>query len=176
MEQNKVIEWEKLDIFLDKEEFEGPEITEGGIIDLAKLANSNKFNFWIGHTNFKITQRDLSILDDLIDGVESLAIVSPYRFIVSIGHLFNETQIKKIIEKTICQIPFKFDTQLSQDILDLKNLLNANFLDWYIYVLPNGCIEYVGLNENQEEFDTISLVFKNSEQRYGGIILTPQMT
>lgn len=174
-EMNKAIDWEKLDIFKDDDEFEGNELTEAGIIDLSKLATSNKFNFWIGHTNFKITQRDLSILDGMIDGVESLAIISPYRFIVSVGKMFNEDKIKKIINKHLCQVPFKFDDKLNQEIKELKEVLSVHFSDWMIYVLPNGCMEYVGLNDNETEFETISMLFRNCENQYGGLILTPKM-
>jgi len=59
-----------------------------------------KFNFWVGHTNFNITKPIVKILDST-DGVETLELVSRYRFRVGIGTAFNEGVVKNNIASSI---------------------------------------------------------------------------
>jgi hypothetical protein len=47
----------------------------------------NIFNFWIGHTNFDITQPICSVIEQT-PGVEILDIFTRYRFRIGIGKLF----------------------------------------------------------------------------------------
>lgn len=47
----------------------------------------NIFNFWIGHTNFDITQPICSVIEQT-PGVETLDIFTRYRFRIGIGKLF----------------------------------------------------------------------------------------
>ena len=96
------IAWEKLRLPDEEDEDD----FEGGYSDEPKLfsqlltpVNQNPFfqlktyNFWTGHTNFKITKAMALILSN-VSGIESLDIVSPYRFHISIGHRFKETEVK----------------------------------------------------------------------------------
>ena len=63
-------------------------------------ASSKIFNFWVGHTNFSITQEIGTILESL-DGVETLDIFTRYRFRISIGKAFDPPQVMKKINDTI---------------------------------------------------------------------------
>lgn len=63
-------------------------------------ASSKIFNFWVGHTNFSITQEIGSILESL-DGVETLDIFTRYRFRISIGKAFDPSKVMKKINDTI---------------------------------------------------------------------------
>lgn len=54
------------------------------------------FNFWIGHTNFDITETIMRILEKC-NGVEILDIFSRYRFRIGIGKCFNDADIMKDI-------------------------------------------------------------------------------
>ena len=63
-------------------------------------ASSKIFNFWVGHTNFSITQEIGAILESL-EGVETLDIFTRYRFRISIGKAFNCPQVMKKINDTI---------------------------------------------------------------------------
>lgn len=63
-------------------------------------ASSKIFNFWVGHTNFSITQEIGSILESL-DGVETLDIFTRYRFRISIGKAFDPPKVMKKINDTI---------------------------------------------------------------------------
>ncbi len=58
------------------------------------------YNFWTGHTNFNITKR-LGLIMNSIPGVESLEIVSPYRFHISIGSRFVQGEVMAEFASTI---------------------------------------------------------------------------
>lgn len=65
--------------------------TPMGIIPMNEHTASGKiFNFWIGHTNFDITQKIVSIIEST-DGVESLDIFTRYRFRIAVGKAFDDS-------------------------------------------------------------------------------------
>ena len=66
---------------------------------------STKFKFWTGHTNFKLQQYHLEIIDSDCEGVETVDILTPLRFRISIGKLFRDRDVmfelrKKLLEAT----------------------------------------------------------------------------
>lgn len=61
---------------------------------------SLSFNLWIAHTNFRMSF-DLKDFINNIEGIESFELISPYRWRFSIGKLFNEDSIKKLMEDKI---------------------------------------------------------------------------
>ncbi len=52
-----------------------------------------KYNLWTGHTNFKISKPLIYIIKEEL-GVETLDVISPYRFHMSIGQRFDEREVK----------------------------------------------------------------------------------
>jgi len=60
----------------------------------------SRFDCWIGHTNFNITNSIKNKLNE-VDGIEVLNIMSRYRFFVGIGKMFNFSEVRKEIESTI---------------------------------------------------------------------------
>lgn len=75
--------------------------TRMGIIPYNEYTDCTKiFNFWIGHTNFSITQNIAEKLQNII-GVETLDIFTRYRFRVSFGKAFNERDIINSINELI---------------------------------------------------------------------------
>lgn len=59
-----------------------------------------KYRLWTGHTNFKITQAVALIINNTL-GVETLDIISPYRFHMSVGLRFDEKEIKLNVTNTV---------------------------------------------------------------------------
>lgn len=57
-------------------------------------------NLWIGHCNIGITNKLVKLLEE-VDGIETLDIISKYRFRVGIGKLFSEKTVKHSISDTI---------------------------------------------------------------------------
>lgn len=63
-------------------------------------ASSKIFNFWVGHTNFDITQ-EISNIIEKSNGVELLDIFTRYRFRIAIGKCFNDSDIISLINEKI---------------------------------------------------------------------------
>lgn len=55
-------------------------------------ASSKIFNFWIGHTNFNISENIKSTIET-IDGVEILDVFTRYRFRIAIGKCFDDAEV-----------------------------------------------------------------------------------
>lgn len=75
--------------------------TPMGIIPMNDNTASGKiFNFWIGHTNFDISKKVSQIIEKT-EGVETLDIFTRYRFRISIGKAFEDSETMRTINKKI---------------------------------------------------------------------------
>ena len=75
--------------------------TPMGIIPVNDNTLSGKlFNFWMGHTNFDITPKVSDIIEKT-EGVETLDIFTRYRFRISVGKAFDDSEIMRKINKRI---------------------------------------------------------------------------
>lgn len=75
--------------------------TPMGIIPVTENTASGKiFNFWTGHTNFDITPKVASIIEQA-DGVEALDIFTRYRFRIAIGKAFKDSYVMQNINETV---------------------------------------------------------------------------
>lgn len=75
--------------------------TPMGIIPMNDNTASGKiFNFWMGHTNFDISKKVSQIIEKT-EGVETLDIFTRYRFRISIGKAFDDSETMRIINKKI---------------------------------------------------------------------------
>lgn len=76
-------------------------ITPMGMIPLhEKTACTKIFKFWIGHTNFNISQKIASVIEE-VEGVEILDIFTRYRFRVAIGQAFKDREVMQNIQEAI---------------------------------------------------------------------------
>ena len=72
-----------------------------GLIPYNEHTASGKiFNFWLGHTNFSITESIKNIIEET-DGVEILDIFTRYRFRIGIGKCFNDSETMKLINDRV---------------------------------------------------------------------------
>jgi hypothetical protein len=75
--------------------------TPFGIIPITESTSSSKiFNFWTGHANFSITKK-ISDIIEYTDGVETLSIFTRYRFRISIGKAFKDSDVMTNINNNI---------------------------------------------------------------------------
>lgn len=75
--------------------------TRMGIIPYNEYTDCTKiFNFWIGHTNFSITEKIADKLQNVI-GVETLDIFTRYRFRISFGKAFIDRDVINSINELI---------------------------------------------------------------------------
>lgn len=72
-----------------------------GLIPYNEHTASGKiFNFWLGHTNFSISNKVQNIIEQC-DGVEILDIFTRYRFRIAIGKCFNDSDVISAINDNI---------------------------------------------------------------------------
>ena len=116
-----------------------------------------QFDCWTAHTNFSLT-KSISKQVEKVAGVELFSIQSRYRFFIGIGKMFSFPQVRKEIE-TVLNVRSPILTSL-EDIEDeeetetaievLKEVLNKD-KHWAIYVSPDGIIDYISTNANDDE-------------------------
>jgi len=75
--------------------------TPMGIIPITEhTAAGQVFNFWTAHTNFRMTQSILNIVD-LTDGIESVDVFTPYRWRIAIGKVFDSSTVKNNVMRNL---------------------------------------------------------------------------
>jgi hypothetical protein len=75
--------------------------TPMGIIPINENTASGKiFNFWMGHTNFNITNAIVTTIENT-DGVESLDVFTRYRFRIAIGKAFDDSFVMRNINDNV---------------------------------------------------------------------------
>lgn len=75
--------------------------TPFGIMPLTEQSLvSSHFKLWVGHSNFKLTNRFYTIIGS-VAGVESLDILTPYRFRMAVGKLFRDRDIMSDVRKAM---------------------------------------------------------------------------
>jgi len=75
--------------------------TPMGMIPVTDNTMSGKiFNFWIGHTNFDITQKVADVIETT-DGVETLDIFTRYRFRIAIGKAFDDSSVMRDVNRRV---------------------------------------------------------------------------
>lgn len=137
-----------------------------------------RFDFWIAHTNFKITEQIFHTLNNM-DGVEVMIVTTPYRFIIACGKLFNFSDVRVNIERELCG-KHMVDAYLNQ-IRDNKILQEAkSCIDairtekyWTVYILPNGYIHSFKTS-NQNEFNDKCSLFQSARELSNGILITSE--
>lgn len=96
---------EELNPAVEEDEYEEEELHETESLIVPKnfyetVSLMSRFDCWIGHTNFNITNSIKNKLNE-VDGIEVLNIISRYRFFIGVGKMFEFTEVRKDIEKTI---------------------------------------------------------------------------
>ena len=137
------------------------------------LKPSDRWDCWICHTNFPITNSITEILESEIDGIEALKILGKYSFFIGVGKLFNISNIRRDIEETLCvytedEILGSPDMRATVDLV--KEQLESKKY-WSMFVSPEGKVDYVVSDEIDRAYlDGLNklLDLKNTT---GGIVL-----
>ena len=143
-----------------------------------KMNPLKRFNFWIGHTNFPITQIIAEIIDDT-PGVEVFQINTPYRFILAVGQMFNQTDVRMDIERVLCgKHKFTYclkainDAEVKTKVIQARaQLLEHKF--WNLYIYPNGETEAMTA-ENRNEFIEHYNSLDDVRALSGGILISSE--
>ena len=95
----------------DEEEYEQPNENDAiilyssmGLIPYNEKTPSSKiFNFWVGHTNFDITNSIQELISS-VTGVEILDVFTRYRFRIAVAKAFKDRNVMNDISKAISNI------------------------------------------------------------------------
>tara|TARA_R110000744_G_scaffold200354_1_gene319492 strand:- start:6904 stop:7350 length:447 start_codon:yes stop_codon:yes gene_type:complete len=76
-------------------------MTPFGIIPLTEQSlASNHFKLWVGHSNFKILESHINVIG-AVSGVESIDVLTPYRFRISVAKLFIDRDVMSDVRKAL---------------------------------------------------------------------------
>jgi len=139
----------------------------------------NMFECWIGHTNFKITDKDFEKLDLNIDGIGCLALISPYRFFIGIEKLFTFPVARMQIQKELCN-NLKVSEYLNEDSID--SIINTAFdkineslfsikgsEKWAVFIGNDGTIETIKSSEFSSDLEYLETLMKLKKNKNGNI-------
>ena len=68
----------------------------------SKLKPSDRWDCWMGYTNFGITNTIENKIKN-IDGIDALKVMSRYSFCIGIGKLFKFTDVRRELENVLCK-------------------------------------------------------------------------
>ena len=137
------------------------------------LKPSDRWDCWIGHTNFDITNSVVAKLDSEIDGVEALKILGRYSFFVGVGRLFDIAQVRKDIETLLCvytEQEVLNDSEMRVTVDLVKEQLESKKY-WSLFVSAEGEFEYIVSDEMDKRYlDGLNNLLE-MKSLVGGIIL-----
>lgn len=126
-----------------------------------KLNPYYNYKFYVGHTNFDITEE----VADMIEkhpGVEVLKIISRYRFIIATGKAFDSGLVRKGIENL-----FSDDAPYIHDIMAVVNTIEDEYYKDFILTLISDMDIYytswVLFTKSEPEFDHDLIGYKQGD-------------
>ncbi len=137
---------------------------------------SDRWDCWIGYTNFPITNKILSVLNKEIEGIEGLKILGKYSFFIGVAKLFDITDVRKNIEEKLCSYTESeiLSDEETQETVDLVKHQLRNNKYWSILVSPEGEVEYIVSDCMDKVYlDGLNGLLELKKQ-LGGIILRSQ--
>jgi len=79
-------------------------LTPFGILPLTEHSLASRhFKFWVGHTNFKLWDHYYPIMGDIL-GVEAVDILTPLRFRIAVGKLFQDRDVMDKIRTKLLEV------------------------------------------------------------------------
>lgn len=136
----------------------------------SKLKPSDRWDCWIGNTNFTITEeRALKI--EKIEGIAALKILDRYSFCIGIAKLFDMRDVRLCIEDVLCEQQDPMDRQEVKDAIDEATTKIGDRKFWSIYVSNEGDVSWIAEDNITEEFLTALDFFEQTKAKYGGNIL-----
>jgi len=137
------------------------------------LKPSDRWDCWIGYTNFPVTNNISTTLNKDVEGIEALKILGKYSFFIGVAKMFDISDIRKDIEERLCiytESEVLSDDHIQETVDLVKSQLKHNKY-WSILVSTEGKVEYVV----SDCMDRIYLDGLNSlierKNEVGGIIL-----
>ena len=140
------------------------------------LKPSDRWDCWIGYTNFPITNKISNTLNKSVEGIEALKILGKYSFFIGVAKLFDISEVRKDIEETLCvytESEILSDEEIQETVDLVKGQLKANKY-WSILVSPEGKVEYIVSDcMDRVYLDGLNTLIER-KNKIGGIILRSQ--
>ena len=119
------------------------------------LKPSDRWNCWLGYTNFDITHTVQDILEET-EGVEAIKVLGRYTFFIGVGKLFNPTDVRLNIENILTDTthissPEAVSNEISDAIESIKSQVSAKRY-WSIFVSSVGEIDYIMSDALDEQY------------------------
>jgi hypothetical protein len=140
------------------------------------LKPSDRWDCWIGYTNFPVTNKMSNVLNKDVEGIEALKILGKYSFFIGVARMFDISDVRKTIEEKLCtytesEILSDEDTQETVDLV--KSQLKNN-KHWSILVSPQGKVDYIVSDFMDEIYlEGLNRLLELKKQA-GGIVLRSQ--
>jgi len=78
-------------------------MTPFGVLPLTEDSFASKhFKFWVGHTNFKLWEHYYEVIGNVL-GVESVDILTPLRFRIAVGKMFQDNEVKEKVKEALLE-------------------------------------------------------------------------
>ncbi len=100
---------------------------------------STHFSLWIGETNFNVTNRIRHAINR-VDGVESLDIITRYRFRLGIARLYRPKEVKQAVGDVVTPLAGRSASPLQI----LRDSMARAYPHWAILLLPGGKLVAAG--------------------------------
>lgn len=136
------------------------------------LKPSDRWDCWICHTNFDITNDMVEIIED-ISGIEVLKIMGRYSFFIGVAKMFDIKEVRHDIESSLCTYTEEeifSDEEINKTVNLVKEQLQSTEY-WSILVSPHGDVEYISSSKMDKAYldGLVELTYLKS--KIGGIIL-----
>lgn len=145
-----------------------------------QFAPQNMFDCWICHTNFPICEKEYNILDNDIEGIGCLQVLSKYRFFIGIEKLFTFTSVRCQIQKELCnnlETHEIISNDFESNFQNTLNKINEAFFDlknhekWAVFIGYDGSIQTIKNTEfsSEDEYQKTLKMLKSLKD--GNIII-----
>jgi hypothetical protein len=140
----------------------------------SKLKPSDRWDCWIGHTNFTITD-EIALIIEEVEGISALRIMDRYSFCIGVGKLFNIQSVRSDIENILCISDSSLlEKPEIKEAIGQAKILIGNKKFWSIYVSSNGDVTWIGEDDVTEEYLEAIEYFEQLKTKDGGFILSSE--
>ena len=140
----------------------------------SSLKPSDRWDCWLGYTNFDLTFGILQQLE-AVDGIEAVKVMGRYTFFMGIGKLFSSTEVKLNIENILTDTKHisdmdSVDTEL-KDVIESIKIQVSHKAYWSIFVSSVGEIDYIMSDALDEQYLHDLNKFEDLRKKIGGVII-----
>lgn len=184
-------EWPGYDLDEDGEKIpihtpmQQPVIQTGfGMLSLMNdMSASSRFDFWVMHTNFDITE-DFAFMIESLPGVETMEVYTRYRMRLGFpkSGLFKANEIMNNITELVKQLNIEktkallqgFDEDTAQNVVDMTAKMSEKYPVWALWVAPNGKCDVIGADTNDDIYNNHLQTLYSACDEVGGQVLTSE--